>query len=165
MNLNRVETWNWNWCQNPEMRKRRRINKTKSERRRFKPFSQRSMVNCFVLLLLRSIRARQIRLSSSFFILLLSSVLSWILDVIKRRRLMTGKVKKKVVGSHPGLARWTGSRVDPPGRPGLTGPIPKRVLASTRTCSMPGSAGSQVDPPGWSGFKYYAFIPYNFSHI
>ena len=65
---------------------------------------------------------------------------------------MTGKVKKKVAGSHPGLVGWTGSRVDPPGRSGLTGSIPKRVLTFTRTGSMPGSAGSRVDPPGRSGF-------------
>ena len=116
------------------MRKRRRINKTESERRRFKPFSQRSIVNCFVLLLLRSIRARQIRLSSSFFVLrssffvcLRSSVLSsrYVFRVIKQRRLMTGRVKKK----WSGLTRvWPGQfpsgfwpppgPVPCPGRPG-----------------------------------------------
>ena len=30
---------------------------------------------------------------------------------------MTGN-KKKLIGSHPGLTGWTGSRVDPPGGPG-----------------------------------------------
>jgi len=62
---------------------------------------------------------------------------------------VTANIKKKLTGSHPGL---TGSRVDPPGRPGFTGPIPKRVFASTRTGLRPGSAGSRVDPPGRSGF-------------
>jgi len=38
-----------------------------------------------------------------------------------------------------------------PGRPGFTGSTPKRVFASTRTGSMPGSAGSRVDPPGRAG--------------
>ena len=68
---------------------------------------------------------------------------------------MTGKVKKKVAGSHPGLTGWTGSLRVPPGWPGFSGPIPKRVLASTRTGPMPGSAGStrRAGP----GFKTMVF--------
>jgi hypothetical protein len=45
-----------------------------------------------------------------------------------------------------------GSWVDPPGRPGFTGPTPKRVFTSTRTGPRPGSAGSRIDPSGRSGF-------------
>jgi len=60
--------------------------------------------------------------------------------------------KKKLTGSHPGLTGWNGSRVDPQGRPGFPGPIPKRVFAFTRIGLKPGSAGSRVDPPGRSRF-------------
>jgi len=51
-----------------------------------------------------------------------------------------------------GLPGSPGSWVDPPGRPGFTGPTPKRVFTSTRTGPRPGSAGSRIDPSGRSGF-------------
>jgi len=55
-------------------------------------------------------------------------------------------------GSRPSLPGSLGLWVDPPGRPGFTGPTPKRVFTSTRTGPKPGSAGSRVDPQGRSGF-------------
>ena len=86
---------NWNWWQRvkeglsqklrcwvklklmPEMRKRPRIKKTGSERRRFKPFSQRSMVRRSLLLCSSAEFQRQrvtlIRFIVSFFFCLQSS--------------------------------------------------------------------------------------------
>jgi len=53
----------------------------------------------------------------------------------RRKRRGSGREKSDRVS--PGF-----DRVDPAGRPGFPGPIPKRVLASTRTGPRPGSAGS-----------------------
>ena len=58
----------------------------------------------------------------------------WILEIQKRRRLMTVKIKK-IDRVSPGFDRV--DRV--PGRPGFPGPIPERVFASTRTGPRPGS--------------------------
>jgi len=60
----------------------------------------------------------------------------------KRRRLMTGNMKKKLTGSHPGLTGWTGSRVDrvSPGQ------FPSGFLPH------PDRSQARVDPPGRSGF-------------
>jgi hypothetical protein len=57
------------------------------------------------------------------------------------------------------LTGWTGSRVDPPGRPGFTGLTPKRVFTSTRTSPKP---GSRVDAPGRSGFQNTGSGTYNY---
>ena len=51
----------------------------------------------------------------------------------KRRRLMTVNIKKN------NRASLRFDRVDPPSRPGFSGPIFKRVFASTRTGPRPGS--------------------------
>ena len=49
------------------------------------------------------------------------------------------KKKKRETGSQPGLPGSPGFRVDPPGRPGFTGPTLERVFSSTRTGPRPGS--------------------------
>jgi hypothetical protein len=64
----------------------------------------------------------------------------------RRKRRGSGSGRKKLTGFHPGLTGWTGSRVDPSGRLGFPGSIPKRVFASTRTGPRPGSAGSRAGP-------------------
>jgi len=132
----------------PEMRKRPRIKKTKSERRRFQPFSQRSMIKRSLLLCSSTEFQRQrvtlIRFIASFFFCLQSSAF-WHFRWQKTTSFNDSENKKKLTGSHPGLAGWTGST-------GFPGPIPERVFASTRTGPRPGSAGSRVDSPGRSGF-------------
>ena len=56
---------------------------------------------------------RLIRFIVSFFFCFHSLFFSvLVLDGKKRHRLMTVKIKKKLTGSHPGLAGCTGSRVD-----------------------------------------------------
>ena len=79
----------------PKMRKRPRIKKTQSERRRIKPFSQRSMVRRSLLLCSSTEFQRQrvtlIRFIASFFFCLQCF---GILDGKKLRRLMTVKIKK-----------------------------------------------------------------------
>jgi hypothetical protein len=129
----------------PEMRKRPRIKKTGSERRRFKPFSQRSMVRRSLLLCSSAEFQRQrvtlIRFIASFFFCLQSSAF-WHFRWQKTTSFNDSENKK----NWPGLTRvW-------PGRPGFPGPIPERVFASTRTGPRLGSTGSRVDPPGRSGF-------------
>jgi len=139
----------------PEMKKRPRIKKTESEKRRFKSFSQRSMVRRSLLLgssvEFQRQRVTLIRFIASFFFYLQSSAF-WHFRWQKTTSFNDSENKKKVTGSHPGLAGWTGSRVNLSGRPGFPGPIPERVFASTRTSLRPGSAGSRVDPPGRAGF-------------
>ena len=46
----------------------------------------------------------------------------------KRRRFVRVYIYNKA-GSQPGLPGSAGFRVDPPGRPGLTGPIPRLFFA------------------------------------
>jgi len=141
-----------------EMRKQPRIKKTESERKRFKPFSQRSMIRRPLLLCssaefqFSKTKSNIIRLIALFFFCLQFSAF-WDFRWQKTMSFNDSENKKKLTGSHPGLAGCTGSRVDPPGRPGFPGSIPERGFASTRTGSRPGSAGSRVDPPGRSGFK------------
>ena len=60
-------------------------------------------------------------------------------ESLKRLR-FTSTLKKKEVGSQPGLPGSPGFRVDPPGRPGFAGPTPRRVFTKTRTGPMPGLA-------------------------
>ena len=92
----------------------------------------RSSFDCFVLLLLRF------------------SVWLYVFRVIKRRRLMTGRVKKKVTGSHPGLAGWTGSRVDPSGRPGQ---FPSGFWPPPGPVPCPGRPGPWSTRRAGPGFK------------
>jgi len=70
----------------------------------------------------------------------------WILESQKRRRLLTVKIKKKLTG-------WTGSRVDPPGRPGFPGPIPERVLPPPGPVPGPGQPGPGSTRRAGPGFK------------
>jgi len=66
-----------------------------------------------------------------------------------KRRRFSKKKKQKSTGLSPGLA---GS----PGRPaGSHRVFPSPVFSSTWPGSGPGSAGSQVDPPGRTGFQNY----------
>jgi len=115
----------------PEMRKRPRIKKIESERRRFKPFSQRSMVRRSLLLCYSAEFQRQrvtlIRFIASFFFYLQSSTF-WHFRWQKKTSFNDSENKTKLTGSHPGLAGWTESRV-----------WPKQVFASTRTGPRPGS--------------------------
>ena len=132
----------------PEMRKRPRIKKAKSERRRFKPFS-RSMVRRRRPLLLSWVSKRN-QVTDLMILLRSSSVFLQSSAFCHFRKLKTtsfndSQNKKKLTG-------WPGSRVDPPGRPGFPGPIPERVFAFTRNGPRLGSAGSQVNPPGRFGF-------------
>ena len=118
------------------MRKRPRIKKTKSERRRFQPFSQRSMIKRSLLLCSSTEFQRQrvtlIRFIASFFFYLQSSTF-WHFRWQKTTSFNDSENKKKLTG-------WTRSRVDPvPGRLGFPGPILERVFASTRTGPRPGS--------------------------
>jgi len=64
--------------------------------------------------------------------------------------------EKKKRGLGRVSSRSPGSRVDPPGWPGLTRSLHWPVFWQTRTSPTPGSAGSQVDPPGRFGFNNYA---------
>jgi hypothetical protein len=143
------------------MRKRPRIKKTESERRIFKPFSQRSMVRRSQLLCSSAEFQRQrvtlIRFIASFFFYL-QSLAFWHFRWQKTTSFNDSENKKKIDWVSPGFGR-----VDPvPGRPGFPRPIPERVFASTRTGPRPGSVGSRVDPPCRSGFKTLIQIYYNY---
>jgi hypothetical protein len=129
----------------PEMRKRPRIKKTESERRRFKPFSQRSMVRRSLLLCSSAEFQRQrvtlIRFIASFFFYLQSSAF-WHFRWQKTTSFNDSENKKKLTGFHPGLAGWTRSRVDrvSPGQ------------FSSGFLPQPGPVQARVDPPGRSEF-------------
>jgi hypothetical protein len=82
-----------------------------------------------------------------------------ILDGKKRRRLMTVKIKKKVTGSHSGLARWTGSRVDrvSPAQ------FPSGFLPKPGLVPGPGRPGPRSTCRTGPGFKtliqiYYTYV-------
>jgi hypothetical protein len=92
-------------------------------------------------------RVTLIRFIASFFFCLQSSVF-WHFRWQKTTSFNDSENKKKIDQISPGFGRV--DRV--PGRPSFPGPIPKQVFASTRTGPRPGSAGSWVNPPGWSGF-------------
>jgi hypothetical protein len=64
--------------------------------------------------------------------------------------------KKKKKGLDRVSSRSPGSRVDPLGRPGLTGSLHWPVFWQTRTGPTPRSAGSWVDTPSRFEFNNYA---------
>jgi hypothetical protein len=136
----------------PEMRKRPRIKKTESERRRFKPFSQRSMVRRSLLLCSSAEFQRQrvtlIRFIASFFFCLQSSVF-WHFRWQKTTSFNDSENKKKLTRSHPGLAGWTESRVDrvSPGQ------FPSRFLPQPGLVPGPGRPGLGSTHRAGPGFK------------
>jgi len=75
---------------------------------------------------------------------------------------MTGN-KKKIDRVSPGFDRvdrvpgrpagWTGSRVDPPGRPGFAGPTPEQVLPPPGPVPGPGRPGPGSTRWAGPGFK------------
>jgi hypothetical protein len=92
----------------PEMRKRPRIKKTESERRRFKPFSQRSMVRRSLLLCSSAEFQRQrvtlIRFIASFFFYLQSSAF-WHFRWQKTTSFNDSENKIKINRVSPGFGR------------------------------------------------------------
>jgi len=136
----------------PEMRKRPRIKKTKSERRRFQPFSQRSMIKRSLLLCSSTEFQRQrvtlIRFIASFFFCLQSSTF-WHFRWQKTTSFNDSENKKKLTGSHPGLAGWTGSRVDrvSPGQ------FPSGFLPQPGPVPGPGRPGPGSTRRAGPGFK------------
>jgi len=92
----------------PKMRKRPRIKKTQSERRRIKPFSQRSMVRRSLLLCSSTEFQRQrvtlIRFIASFFFCLQSSAF-WHFRWQKTTSFNDSENKKKIDRVSPGFGR------------------------------------------------------------
>jgi len=148
----------------PEIKKGPKIKKIESKRRRFKLFSQRSIVRCLLLLCSSAEFQRQrvtlIRFIASFFFCLQRF---GILDGKKRRRLMTVKIKKK----WPGLTRvWLGG----PG-PGSTRRVdrvssaqfPSGFLPKPGLVPGPGRPGPGSTCRAGPGFKtliqiYYTYV-------